>query len=425
MIARPRLSRRLMMVQAVPAILRDAAWITLGSILGAVGTLVGLRLLTESVGADVFGPFVLVNGILALATGVALQPIAQAGLRFHPNLRRRGSEQATRDLMAAAMLGRVVAVAAAIAGIAVGDQWFFGWFSPVSWFFLIITLFVDAIKTIETVMRNAGGDQFGFAALGAADAWARPIGAVALVWLWHPSVEALLLGQLLGAALVAAAFARTAPRPARARGMPILGDLRKYAAPLCWIPLLSWVLSLLDRYVVAGVLGTAMAGVYAAAYGLVSRPMLMLGGIADAVLRQRLYAATAAEDYRGRCRVQKVWFATNALLGGVVVVLLVFAGPWIVAIALAEDYRAAVLPLLLPLGLGHVMILVYQAVVRRLYAFGVTRRVLIADGVAAVTAGVGALIGATIGGVEGVAWAMPIYGTVQLGVALALARDIR
>lgn len=426
MIARPRLlGEPKPTTQSVPTILRDAAWITLGSVLGAVGALVGLRLITESVGADVFGPFVLANGILALASGVALQPVAQAGLRFHPDLRRQGAEEAIRDLMATAMLRRVVAVTASIGSVAVADRWFFGWLSPISWTLLGATLVVDAIKTIETVMRNAGGDQFGYAALGAADAWARPTGAALLGWLLQPSLEALLTGQLVGALVAVATFVRALPRPTRGRRSPVLRDLRQYAAPLGWTPVIGWLLSLADRYVVAAVLGAEAAGLYAAAYGLVSRPMLMLGGIADAVLRQRLYAATAVEDHRRRRRVQTVWLATNVTLGMGVVVLLVLAGPWIVAVALAEDYRAGVLSLLLPLGLGHVMVLAYQAVVRRLYAFGLTRRVILADGVAAATAVVGALIGATIGGVEGVAWAMPIYGTVQLGVALALARDIR
>lgn len=405
--------------------LRDASWIAAGSVVAAIGALLGLRLITEVAPLDVFGAFVLANGVLALAGGVALQPVAQAGLRVYPDLALRGDPGQLRHLMAERMLRRIAGVAAVGLVAAVIDHLALGWLSPLSWILLIATLVVDAGKTVEVVLRNAGGDQIGYAALGAIDAWARPLVAAMLAFGLQPSVEILLFGQLVGAGLVAATFTRAAPRPRCARHVSWRHDLERLAAPLGWIPIVGWVTSLADRYVLAAVLGTAAAGVYAAAYGLVSRPMLMLGGITDASLRQRLYDATARRDEVRRRRVEIAWLSINGSLGLSIVLVFVAAGDWIVALALAPDYRSGVLSLLLPLGLGHVAVLAYQAVVRRLYAAGHTGRVLVADGTAAVVAVVGALLGALLGGVRGAAWAMPVYGAVQLGLVLTLARSVR
>ena len=423
MIARLReLGRRYRWPNRVAIVLRDAAWISAGSVLGAVGTLLGLRLITEMVPPEIFGPFVLANGMLALASGIALQPIAQAALRFYPDLELRGRAGELRHVMAATMTRRIFFAVFLAIVLALVDRTAAGWFSTSTWVLLMATLIVDAIRTIEVVLRNAAGDQIGYAALGAFDAWMRPVAAAAAAFFAGASVETLLLGQFLGGAIVAVLFTKSCPRPAVARRSSWREKLQRYGAPLAWAPVFGWLLSLADRYVVAALLGSAAAGVYAAAYGLVSRPMLMLGGIADASLRQRLYAAVSRGDARSRRRVEGAWLAANVLLGLCIAGLFGVCGAWIVEVAVAAEYRAATLRLLLPIALGHVAILAYQAAVRHLYADGLTGRVLLADGAAAVLAVSGAVVGAIVGGVPGVAWAMPVYGCMQLGLTLALAR---
>jgi O-antigen/teichoic acid export membrane protein len=406
---------------SAPTVLRDVTWITAGSVVGAIGTILGLRLITEVTPAETFGNFVLANGLVALCSGVALHPVAQAALRFYPDLERTGSAASLRDVMAAELLRRLVWLFGPFALAALLDTWLQGWLSVGAWAALVAVLFLDAAKTIEVVLRNASGDQAGYAALGAADAVVRPLGAAGCAWLAGPSVESLLWGQWVAGVAIVAFFVARLPRPAFGSEHSWRRDLRAYAAPLAWTPVLGWVLSLADRYVIASFLGSAAAGIYAAGYGLVSRPMLMLGGIADATLRQRLYGAVARGDGKGKRRVQIAWLGANVGLGLFVALVLVGSGEWIVGIVLAEAFRAPVLPLLLPLALGHVLILAYQATIRRLYAAGRTREVVLVDGVAGATAVGGACLGALVGGVNGVAWAMPGYASVQVMLALAVA----
>lgn len=412
-------------VAALPKVVRDAVWITSGSVLGAVGTMVGLRLVTEVAPAELYGAFVIANGILALCTGVALQPVAQAALRFYPDLERAGASDVLRDVMAAESWRRLFWLSGVVAIAAVLDSMVLQGLSLAAWFVMPMTLLIEPLRTIEIVLRNASGDQGGYALLGAVDATARPIGAAAFAWLVGPSIEQLLLGQLVGGACVLVFFVTRLPRPLNVDRLAWQRDLRAYGAPLAWTPVLGWVISLADRYIIAWLLGPAAAGIYAAAYGLVSRPMLMLGGIADATFRQRLYSAVAETDRRRTARVQLVWLVVNVGLGLAVGFALVRLGEWIVAIVLAEPFRAPVLPLLLPIALGHVAILAYQAVVRRLYAAGCTGQVLLIDGVAGVLAVLGIMFGALVGGLAGAAWAMPAYTCLQLVLALAFAGRMR
>src|SRR5690606_27795333 len=64
-------------------LLREAAWVFAGQLSSAVGTMVGLRWLTEWVPPSVYGSVALANGVIALAQGLTVGPMMQAVLRFY------------------------------------------------------------------------------------------------------------------------------------------------------------------------------------------------------------------------------------------------------------------------------------------------------------------------------------------------------
>src|SRR5258707_119364 len=80
-------------------LISDGAWVMLGQVISALGTLVGVRLLTEVLSREQFGLFVLSVGIVYLAQGMFCTPILQAFLRFFPDFR---AKNATRTLLATA-----------------------------------------------------------------------------------------------------------------------------------------------------------------------------------------------------------------------------------------------------------------------------------------------------------------------------------
>jgi len=118
-------------------------------------------------------------------------------------------------------------------------------------------------------------------------------------------------GYLAGCVLALAGFrfagratGQLDARPASAS--PAASDIPRrlwtYALPLTAVPLIGWVSGQADRYLVGGLAGFAAAGVYAALYGLASKPFIMLAAGADSALRQPYYARASAGDHAAERR---------------------------------------------------------------------------------------------------------------------------
>ena len=410
---------------------RDAMWIATGHGVGAVATLVGVRLVTELAQPSLYGRFVLLNGVLALLQGVLLAPMAQAALRFYPDFAAAGAAlQLRRHLFG--LFGRrwswSLLVITLIGSI---DVLVSHWLSPLTWLLLAFALGLEAWKTIEIVMRNGAREQASYSALYAADSIARPAGAVLAAWTFGASVESLLLGQSVGTLIVLAALSglsRIARDPLPSKGFSATAvtehfkqSMRSFASPLLWAPLVGWISGLADRYVVAGLLGVAQAGVYAAAYGLASRPMLMIGTVSEATLRQVLYAAAAKDDHAGVRKTLGCWIAANLLAGIAVVAFLSVFADVVVHWLLAEEYRLVAAQLLPWIAFGYVLLLASQATERLLYARHRTGAVLRIQAASALVAVVAALVGAQWFGLIGVAAAVPVYFSVQLLLTITVA----
>ena len=65
-------------------LIKDGVWVAFGQILSAIGTLVGIRLLTEFVPPDIFGSITLLIATANLALGTLFTPIMQAALKYYP-----------------------------------------------------------------------------------------------------------------------------------------------------------------------------------------------------------------------------------------------------------------------------------------------------------------------------------------------------
>lgn len=410
---------------------RDALWIATGHGVAAVATLVGVRLVTEFAQPSLYGRFVLLNGVLALLQGVLLAPMAQAALRFYPEFAAAGAASELRRHLVEMFSRRwswSLLVLALVGGV---DVLAFHWLSPLTWLLLVLALGLEAWKTIEIVMRNGAREQASYSALYAADSIARPAGAVLAAWTFGASVESLLLGQSVGTLFVLAALSglsRIARDPLPSNGFSSIAvtehfkqSMRSFAFPLLWAPLVGWISGLADRYVVAGMLGVAQAGVYAAAYGLASRPMLMIGTVSDATLRQVLYAAAARDDHASVRKTLVRWIAANVLAGAAVAAFLsVFAG-FIARWLLADEYRLVAVQLLPWIALGYVLLLASQAIERLLYARHRTGAVLRIQAASAFVAVIAAVVGAQMFSLIGVAAAVPVYFSVQLLLTITAA----
>ena len=64
------------------------------------------------------------------------------------------------------------------------------------------------------------------------------------------------------------------------------------------LALLGWVISLSDRYVLAGLTSPVQTGIYAAGYGLASTPFIMLDQFLALTLRPVYFDAVGQRDRR-------------------------------------------------------------------------------------------------------------------------------
>ncbi|GIW56943.1 MAG: hypothetical protein KatS3mg082_3347 [Nitrospiraceae bacterium] len=404
-------------------LLREGLWVSAGHGVAAIAALVGLRLLTELAPPSLYGTFVLVNGVLALVQGVAFGPLGQAALRFYPALEVVGGESLLRRQLVAVFWRRWQWIAAFCLGAAVVDGLIFRQVGPVAWVLVAATSGLDAWRTVEIVMHNAARRQGAYASLLAADAIGRPAGTMLMAWAIGPSLESMLLGQAAGAlaALTGARLVARSDQRSTGYEQGSLGSfsdldqkMNRFAASLVWVPLAGWLSGLADRYVVGSLLGLAQAGIYAAAYGLASRPLLVLGQITEATLRQPVYeAASRRQSLRFR-RLLGLWLAVNVMCGVTWVLLLLAGGDIAARWLLASEYRAVAARLFPWIAFGYALVLANQVVERILYVEHRTGTVACLQVAGAALGVVGPVVGAVWFGLEGVAMAVPVYFGLQL-----------
>lgn len=381
-----------------------------------------LRFLTEVAPPELFGAFVLFNGGLALAQGLLFGPGGQAVLRYYPSFAESGWEYRLRAWAVDLYRRRWTWAAGGILMAAVADEAFFRRVSLALWLLSLAAVAIEGWRTLEIAMRNAARFQRQYALLLAADTIARPLGAITAATVSGASLESLVLGQTLGGAIAVSAFALR-PRVLGIHGRdPSLiprelerfeEHMRRFAAPLTWLPVLGWLTGLADRYIVAGLLGLAQAGVYAAAYGLASRPLILVGAITEATLRQYFYEAVESRDRGSARRILMVWLGLNLVIGTAIAVGLSLGGGTLSRWLLAESYHDAATALIPWIAAGYVALICAQALERALYSRGQIGAVVVVQTASAGLSVTGAAIGAYLGALRGVAAAVFVNFILQ------------
>jgi O-antigen/teichoic acid export membrane protein len=177
-----------------------------------------------------------------------------------------------------------------------------------------------------------------------------------------------------------------------------------------------------DRYLIAGMLSLHEAGLYAAAYGLASRPFLMLSGMLELTMRPVLQNAVAARDIALVARAKRVWVLTMVAAAAFGVIGFVMLSDWVGRILLAEQFRTA--SSLMPwIAFGYALYSVATVYTRFCYAFDDTKAVLILT-TAGASIGIAVLFPAiAIYALPGAAAAVLVRFGIELLMAALLARQ--
>ena len=285
----------------------ESAWAIAGQTASALGTLAGFRLVTEVVPPAVYGTLALAIGLVALGGWLAVQPLMQAALRHYPDHARDGSVALLRRTTTETLRWPVIWLSGGltIALTAWSGYMHKGLLLGPACGLLVIA---EAVRTVEVGFLSARREQRTLALLVAAEAWSRPFLAVGAVSLLGANAEAVVGGYAVGTMLSLLGFYvlrrhRTAPsvvRPHSEQDFAVVRRrLRAYAMPLLLLPLVGWVGGQADRYIVGGIAGLGFAGLYAAMYGIASRPFLMIRDAVETALLPCVYGPSPRGGARG------------------------------------------------------------------------------------------------------------------------------
>jgi O-antigen/teichoic acid export membrane protein len=409
----------------------EAFWVIGGQAATALGTVVGVRVLTQFLKPSAYGVVTLALGFSVLAIGLVATPLTQAAIHFYPSVVSTASEQT----LLKSLLRCFRTMAPWVVGVAVlaGSAYVFLWHgSPLLVLLLAALLACDCWRWANLSLLNAARNQRRYALWTTADMWSRPLAATAAVLFFGQSPIAVLGAYVIVSAVLSIAFAPRVrsvgvetPAIAEPAARELDARMWAYALPLLPLGLIAWGSSLGDRYVIGAVLSVADAGLYAAVYGLASAPFTIVGGTAEQALRPIYQTAVSSGQTARARRILTLWVLAVTGVCAFGLILFTFGHQLIAHFMVGKPYRQA--SALMPwIGLGYTIRAISYVFERVCYAYGKTHRVLIIQLCGVAATAVATPVGVLTLGLKGAALAVPAYFSVQLAAAVLLAaRTIR
>jgi hypothetical protein len=160
--------------------LSEIVWVVGGQAVTAIGTLVGVPLLTQFLTPTCYGLVSLALGVSTVAMVTACTPLIQAAMHFYPAMAATGSLSSLRDSIYRCLrhVGRLAVPISTIAA--------FGYFmsshkSSLLGFVLMAMMVCEWFTSLNLAILNSARRQRRFALWVASLTWARPLVAIAAV----------------------------------------------------------------------------------------------------------------------------------------------------------------------------------------------------------------------------------------------------
>jgi O-antigen/teichoic acid export membrane protein len=413
-------------------LLKEGVWSTFGKVTTALGTLVGIRLLTEFVSKEVYGELSLLIGLMILASNFFTGPLFLAVQRFYPDAAFSGTILTFRHTVVSTLkwLGGIL-----IGLILIGGALCSCYYAVSFLAFLAIAgcLITKIALRLEVCLLTAARRQKASAICQVLEAWCKPAIAILIVILLGATSQSVLFGYFIAIAGIVVIIHYL---PMRAEGVDyskqgkfetdtkLLKNIWVYALPLIPQALVGWIISFSDRYIVGGLLGTADVGLYSVAYGVVGAPFLIAGASISQTIRPPYYNAVASSDKRLEKKMLRTWLLAALLISTLGVIAVYGLRHLIAAIVLAEKYRSSVL--LMPWiagGMGlQIIAQVYDSV---FLAYKKTKLVLISQVIGAIICLISVFLLTVKFGLLGTAIACPVYFFALVIVKILLIARVK
>ena len=410
--------------------LGEGVWVVAGQTLAALGTIVGLRLLTSALPPSVFGELILLNGIILLGNGLSGGPLMQGVLRLYPEAAKLNAVDQLRAIAASYQL-RLTTLTSVICLVCF---LIYSIMVPVSrWLgiFIVCLLVADVRRQLEMTLLSAGRHQRTLAIWSVIDAWVRPSAAYSLVIILGANSFAALLGYVVASWTILGMLIYWRPEKGSAArtlmtrlpdGTEALSQsLVIYALPLMPLGIVGWITSQADRYLLGVLVGVEQAGLYAALYAVVSRPFLMAGTMLESWMRPIYYEAIVASEVKMEKHLLQIWM--SAVTGiGILGIAIFFLWPHQIAkLLLAEPYRHNA-DLMSWMAIGYAILLLAQVYGTVCYAHKDTKAVLYSESLGCLVAVTTTIYAVNRYGATGAAFALPVYFSAQLVMSMIMAR---
>ncbi len=408
----------------------EGIWAAVGQVVYSVGLLVGIKVITSLVSPEVYGLLALFVALLNLCSGIFARPIIQAGLRFYHEVCRPEELFLMRSVLKKMLWRSGTFVVALIAG---GSFFYIRHVSGGSYWLtlaLVSLLIADIWRTYESSLLNAARNQRQFALWLASEGWLRPAGAIVFIYLMGPVPDAILVGYAVGAFTGIAIFNRPDQglKPGDSGNqtedsVQLRKHILEYAGPLFGLAFVGWISSTGDRYLLAGMMGMQEVGIYAAAYGLIMRPFMLVETVVELTVRPLYFEAVAAGLKDREARILWTWLLITGLTCAVGFILVIFMKFWIASFFLGKGFEQSAV--LMPyIAAGGSLLVVSHVLEKPFYAYMRTGPVLAIQILVAGFSLLAAFLCIRWWGLKGTAIAMLVYYSFQCGLILVFRRLI-
>lgn len=363
---------------------KHLAWSVAGQASVAIIGLGSVRVFTELAAPGVFGAANLLITMLMLFSNIGVNPVVNTQALYHARYAASGEEGAfTGAVLRLALLGGAVGSLIMTIGYA-------GWMEVKGHnvqlgmaAILLVWIPVQGFRNVLLMRISAERRQARNSAWLTAEAGATFV-LVAGALLIAATPVMFLAGHLAAITLVAVIFFVISsterdlrPRPgSRFDRSTVLPLVRDFGTPFAAIAVLSWFGNLSERYVLGGFFGVAAVGVYAAAFGIASRAMQIVGLVAVNAFRPALYEAEGTGRTLHARAIFRAWLAFTAGIATLVVIAIMLFAPLIARILLAEEYREHAPTLMMWIAAGFGVQVVNQVVESRVMSLGNSSRLI-------------------------------------------------
>jgi O-antigen/teichoic acid export membrane protein len=408
---------------------RDALWVAGGSVVTAVGTLVGVRVLTQFLAPAEYGAVSLALGSSTLALGLIATPLTQAAMHYYPAARTEGTEgELERSVLR--LYGRLAPwlLLLLACAVLVCARWQIA--APVAIAAAGVLLCIDSLRSAGLSLLNSARQHRRYVVWMASDTWGRPLIATVAVLLFGASSGIVLCAYVAVAGTLVMVFSGPRWMRLRSASQPVYSEAQRhtldarmwaYALPLVPLGIINWASNLGDRYIIGATLGLAYTGAYAAMYGISGMSFMVVNGAVENALRPVHQAAVTAGDHARAARIQRLWLAAIVGICSMGVIALALGHHLVASLFLGPAYRDW--SILMPwIGLGYAIRATSYVFERVCYAYGQSRRVLAIQLCAAASTVIATPAGVLKWGLMGAAVAVSVNFSVQLAAAIFFAR---